>query len=89
MTSSEREVTVEVSDSGSELWKESYTLSPWSQSGSVKNITKSEFRDGTVYKATFRTEGGLTATTDYSPGPTTQLRVKIRASEIELRSVVY
>ena len=86
-TSSERVVTVEVSDSGSRVWEGSYTLSPRSQSGSVKNITKSEFRDNTLYKATFRTEDGLTATTEYGPDPPSQLRVKIFTLEIQLDSV--
>ena len=86
-TSSERVVTVEISDSGSRVWEESYTLSPRSQSGSVENITKSEFRDDTLYRATFRTEDGLTATTEYGPDPPSQLRVKIFTSEIRSDSV--
>ena len=86
-TSSEREVTMEVSDSGSKVLEESYTLSSASRSGSVKNITKSELRDDTLYTFTFRTEDGLTATTEYGPDPSSQLRVKIFASEIQLDSV--
>jgi len=86
-TSSKREVTMEVSDSGSKVLEESYTLSSTSQSGSVKNITKSELRDDTLYTFTFRTEDGLTATTEYGPDPPSQLRVKIFASEIQLDTV--
>lgn len=86
-TSSERKVTMEVFDSDYKILEESYTLSLMSQSGSVKNITKSELRDDTLYTFTFRTEDGLTATTEYGPDPPSQLRVKIFTSEIQLDSV--
>jgi len=86
-TSSERKVTMEVSDSESKVLEESYILSPMSQSGSVKNMTKSELRDDTLYTFTFRTEDGLTATTEYGPDPPSQLRIKIFTSEIQLDSV--
>ena len=86
-TSSERKVTMEVSGPDSKVLEESYTLSPMSQPGSVKNITKSELRDDTLYTFTFRTEDGLTATTEYGPDLSSQLRVKIFTSEIQLDSV--
>lgn len=86
-TSSERKITMEVSDSDSKVLEESHTLSPMFQSGSVKNITKSELRDDTLYTFTFRTEDGLTATTEYGPDTPSQLRVKIFTSEIRPDSV--
>ena len=86
-TSSEREITMEVSDSDSKVLEGSYSLFSASRSGSVKNITKSELRDDTLYTFTFRTEDGLTATTEYGPDPPSQLRVKIFTSEIQLDSV--
>ena len=86
-TSSERKITMEVSDSDSKVLEESHTLSPMSQSGSVKNITKSELRDDTLYTFMFRTEDGLTATTEYGPDTPSQLRVKIFTSEVRPDSV--
>lgn len=78
---------MEVHDSGTKVFENSYRLEGMSQSGSVTEITRSDLRDETLYTFTFSTEDGLTASEKYGPDPPTQLRVKFFTSEIKFYQV--